>query len=232
METTLNTICGLLIGLVAFIGPPTYVAWRAYNNRRYLRKKSGKHAESSLQAASSCAEACTPNQIHPEILKRYSRYKVWATVVIVSFVVTAILSMASLITNNQILFAFAGSGMLLAYGITLIAFFLTGLTRSERIYKDLKQWGKLFHGDLSARTSSIISAGNKIRKLTDDPSNLDILIEALQDSDSDVRFSAADVLGEKHNSRAIEALKQALQDDDSGVRDSALESLKKLGVEV
>jgi hypothetical protein len=62
-----------------------------------------------------------------------------------------------------------------------------------------------------------------------DLSTLDLLIEALKDSDHSVRRYAAKTLGEIGDPKAVEPLEQALQDRDWSGRSSAIEALRKIG---
>jgi HEAT repeat protein/energy-coupling factor transporter ATP-binding protein EcfA2 len=57
------------------------------------------------------------------------------------------------------------------------------------------------------------------------------LLQRLEDSDSDVRKSAAEVLGKIRSEAAIPGLLQRLEDSDSDVRKSAVEALGQIGSE-
>ena len=60
--------------------------------------------------------------------------------------------------------------------------------------------------------------------------NIECLIAALKDKDSNVREAAAEALGELGDKRAVKPLLTALKKDkDSNVRDAAAKALGKLG---
>ncbi len=59
---------------------------------------------------------------------------------------------------------------------------------------------------------------------------LEPLIKSLKDKNSNIRYKAAEILGEIHDSRAIDPLIQALEDEDPHVQlvaEKALERLRK-----
>ena len=63
------------------------------------------------------------------------------------------------------------------------------------------------------------------------PPAVDVLLYALKDRDSDVRWLAAQVLGHLGDPRAVEQLKAALRDEDLYVRKAAAGALRLLGWE-
>jgi len=58
--------------------------------------------------------------------------------------------------------------------------------------------------------------------------DVDGLIKALRDKDSDIRLEVAYALGEIKDKRAVEPLIQALKDEDNFVREAAVEALEKI----
>jgi HEAT repeat protein len=71
-------------------------------------------------------------------------------------------------------------------------------------------------------------AENKTHPANNERKNLESLIEALEDNDSDVRSSAAWLLGDYGDPDAVDALIGTLKDNDSYVRWKAAEALGKL----
>jgi HEAT repeat protein len=57
---------------------------------------------------------------------------------------------------------------------------------------------------------------------------VELLIQALNDDDNNVRYLAAWALGEIRDKRAVESLNQLLNDSDANVRETAKESMKKI----
>ncbi|MEW5957693.1 MAG: HEAT repeat domain-containing protein [Chloroflexota bacterium] len=93
----------------------------------------------------------------------------------------------------------------------------------ERNYKRIRKNLKAFK---SSRTiGSMIMSGKAVRELIADPGSVGYLIQALQDNDSEVRFAAASVLGQKGEPKAVEFLIRALKDDNSDVRLAAATAL-------
>ena len=60
-------------------------------------------------------------------------------------------------------------------------------------------------------------------------SAVELLITALKDEDSDVRWEAAEILGKIKDPRAVESLITALKDKDSVLQGRAVEALEKIG---